>query len=193
MLEEGNRFFNQKLKSMKRVFIITVFLMLLISFDEKVEAKIQEPIFTEELVLTMEPENFFLEKQPAMEYTEEDVTLLATVIFSEAGVCDEIEKYRVGNVVLNRVNDTTDQFKNTIKDVIYQKNQFTSVGGQNWKHGPTEEEIEIARNLLEGTRVFPDNIVWFSRKHKYGKLYYTSEWHQFSGLEQDEESEDTSL
>ncbi len=129
---------------------------------------------------------YFLESQPAMEYTEEDVMLLATVIYAEAGICDEMEKYRVGNVVINRVNDKTDQFKDTIEGVIYQRTQFSSVGSSAWKHGPTDEEISIATELLEGKRVFPDYIVWFSKKCNYGKVYYNSEWHEFSGWELDE-------
>ncbi len=136
---------------------------------------------------------YFLTSQPAMEYTEEDIKLLATVIYAEAGICDEMEKYRVGNVVLNRVNDATNEFQNSIEGVIYQDGQFTSVGGTNWQHGPTEEEISIATELLEGKRVFPEYIVWFSKKCNYGKVYYTSEWHEFSGWELDESISDKIL
>ena len=124
---------------------------------------------------------YFLTPQSAIEYTEEDIELLAKVIYAEAGVCDEMEKYRVGNVVLNRVNDETNEFENSIEGVIYQDGQFTSVGGTNWQHGPTE--IRIATELLEGKRIFPEYIVWFSKKCNYGKVYYTSEWHEFSGWE----------
>ena len=134
------------------------------------------------------PGEYFLESQIAMEYTEEDVNLLAKIIYAEAGICDKMEKYRVGNVVLNRVNDETNQFENSIEGVIYQDGQFTSVGGKNWNNGPTEEEIGIAIELLEGKRVFPENVVWFSKKCNYGQLYYTSEWHEFSAWELSEES-----
>ncbi len=132
---------------------------------------------------------YFINPQPAMEYTDDDLFLLATVIFSEAGICDEMEKYRVGNVVLNRVNNETYEFGNTIEEVIYAEGQFSSVGGENWEHGPTDEEISIAKDLLEGKRVFNEEVVWFARKRSYGELYYRSEWHEYSGLEVEEEAD----
>lgn len=89
----------------------------------------------EEQDLVLEPEKelgtYFLESQPAMQYTQEDVYVLATVIYAEAGICDDMEKYRVGNVVLNRVADSTGEFEDTILGVIYQSGQFDSVGTNN--------------------------------------------------------------
>ena len=155
-------------------------------------SKVKEDLMVEEEQdLVLEPEKelgtYFLESQPAMQYTQEDVYVLATVIYAEAGICDDMEKYRVGNVVLNRVADSTGEFEDTILGVIYQSGQFDSVGTDNWYHGPTDVEIQIAQDLLEGARVFPSEVVWFSKKMNYGTLYYKSEWHEFSGWEVREE------
>jgi len=125
----------------------------------------------------------FLEREESMEYTEEELKLLATVMYAEAGICDDKELYRVGNVVLNRVNDDSGQFEDTIKGVIYQEGQFTSVGGKQWNIGPTERELEIAKDVLEGARILPSNTYWFSKGHRYGDIYYKSDWHYFSGME----------
>lgn len=177
MSKEENRFSK---------FFTFISIMILAFSNLQVEAKENEVIREEEVLETdRELGEYFLDSVPAIEYTEDEVQLLATVIYAEAGICDNMEKYRVGNVVLNRVEDSTTEFKNTVKDVIYQEGQFTSVGSSNWKHGPTEEEKAIAKNLLDGMRVFPSYVVWFAKKSSYGKLYYTSEWHEFSGWEEE--------
>lgn len=123
----------------------------------------------------------FLENVDPIPHTAEDEIMLATLIHAEAGCCSESEQYRVGNVAVNRVQDTTSEFKDTLQGVIYQKGQFPSVGGKAWNKGPTAREIEIARDLLNGKRVLPSNIVWFSKKCMYGKVYYKSDWHEFAG------------
>lgn len=127
--------------------------------------------------------NKFLERAEAMEYTEEELELLARVMYAEAGMCDDKELYRVANVVLNRVNDDSRNFANTIKGVIYQEGQFTSVGGKQWNIGPTEREMKIAKDVLEGARILPSNTYWFSKGHRYGDLIYESDWHCFSGMD----------
>lgn len=175
----------------KLLIVVAIFVGILFVFSQKIYAKditeYYKNMAAQKAIIEMEneeiPGEYFIESEPAMDYTQEDLTLLATIIFSEAGICDDMEEYRVGNVVLNRVNDSTGSFKDTIKEVIFQSGQFTSVGGKNWNHGPTERELEIAKELLEGKRVFPQDVVWFSKKCQYGELYYTSEWHQFSGWE----------
>lgn len=141
---------------------------------------------TDDALETEQLGEYFLTSQPTMEYTEEDVNLLATTIYAEAGICDEMEEYRVGTVIVNRVNDTTDTFEDTVEGVIYQKGQFGSIGSDAWNHGPTDKEMEIARNILEGARVFPSQVVWFNKESPYGELYYTSDWHEFSGWEREE-------
>jgi spore germination cell wall hydrolase CwlJ-like protein len=139
--------------------------------------------------------NFFVEEQTLeeLDYSEEDITLLATVISAEAGGCDDDEQYRVGNVVINRMLDNTHkEFAkvDTIKKVIYQENQFSSVGGTAWNRGPTEKSIQIAKDLLEGKRVLPKNVVWFSKAKLFGEVFYTSEWHVFSGWPEEETEEE---
>lgn len=119
--------------------------------------------------------------ESSIEYSDRDLDLMARVIHAEAGICDDLEKYRVGNVVLNRKKDESGSYGDTIKSVIYQKGQFSSVDGKNWNETPTDREYEIAENLLNGIRVLPANIVWFAQEHRYGTLYDKSEWHYFSG------------
>ena len=57
--------------------------------------------------------------------TEEDLYLLANIIYCEAGCEPYIGKVAVGNVVMNRVK--SDRQPDTIKGVIYAKGQFSPV------------------------------------------------------------------
>lgn len=161
---------------------ILVFLLFVFFNKQEVQAESMEDYIKALKVKQTKSINIIEQKLP-MEYTEEELNLLATVIYAEAGGCDESEQFRVGNVVLNRLEDNEHydfRKSDTIEKVIYQDNQFTSVGGKAWNRGPTEVQIRIAKELLEGKRVLPDTVVWFSKKMNYGVEYYTSEWHVFS-------------
>jgi len=171
---------NQTNNAIRKKFIISsvvaVLLLVLLQKQEVQAAPLKE-----------NPYALKVEQALPMEYTEEELIILATVIHAEASICDDAEKYRVGNVVINRINDTEhSEFENvnSIIEVIYQKGQFTCVEGNAWKEGPTEKELEIAKELLDGKRVIPDYVVWFSKQHIFGEEYYSSKWHVFSGWEQ---------
>lgn len=58
-------------------------------------------------------------------YTEEELRLMSAIIFCEAGSESYKGKVAVGIVVMNRVRSS--KFPNTVKDVIYQKGQFSPV------------------------------------------------------------------
>lgn len=60
------------------------------------------------------------------EFREDEIYLLAAIIHCEARGESYEGQVAVGAVVLNRVNSSL--FPNTIKDVIYQKGQFSPVG-----------------------------------------------------------------
>ena len=69
-------------------------------------------------------------------YTEEELDLLARLIYFEArGECYE-GQVAVGAVVMNRLK--TSGFPNTIHDVIYQKNQFSPVSSSKWNSEITD-------------------------------------------------------
>ena len=72
---------------------------------------------------------------------EEDLRLLSSIIFAEAGNQCYAGKLGVGIVVMNRVK--SEDFPNTIKEVIYQKKpvQFSPT-----KNGSYEEALELYDN-----------------------------------------------
>ncbi|MDO5538979.1 MAG: cell wall hydrolase [Eubacteriales bacterium] len=56
-------------------------------------------------------------------YSADDASLLAALIYCEAGNQSEEGKIAVGQVVMNRVE--SDSFANSVRDVIYESGQFT--------------------------------------------------------------------
>ena len=123
---------------------------------------------------------YFIYKEP-VQYTDEDVLYLARGIHGEAGNQPIMEKYRCGNVMVNRKIDQTGRFpENTIKGILYSSGQFGCIHGSGF-FNPTEEEMQIAKNLLNGQCVFPDDIVWFNNTHDYGYFYCKPGYHYFSG------------
>lgn len=102
-----------------------------------------------------------VEVKPYMDYTEEDLYLLAHIVNAEAGGANYISDTcvaGVGSVVLNRVRDP--RFPNTIKEVLWQPGQY-----YNGWHGaitmePSERSWEIAQELLDNGPIFPKEVVW---------------------------------
>ncbi|MFR5601580.1 MAG: cell wall hydrolase [Lachnospiraceae bacterium] len=90
-------------------------------------------------------------KQPetVIPYTEEDYQVLLKIVQAEAGICDEQGKILVANVIINRVKD--EDFPNTIKQVVYQRSQFSPVSnGRINSVKVTEETVECVNRALQG-------------------------------------------
>lgn len=81
------------------------------------------------------------------EYTKEDVYLLAQLINHEAHTEGLNGWIAVGEVVKNRLHSK--HFPSTLREVIYQKGQF-AYSDEIENMVPTEEEIEVAENVLHG-------------------------------------------
>ena len=119
--------------------------------------------------------------QDPVEHTEEDELFLAQLIHGEAGNQPIMERYRCGNVALNRYKDQTGRFpQNTMKGVAYASGQFGCTLASAWLH-PTEEDKQIARDLFAGKCVFPDDIVFFNNTWDNGFFYCKPGYHCFSG------------
>ncbi|MDP5276704.1 cell wall hydrolase [Chengkuizengella sp. 2205SS18-9] len=94
-------------------------------------------------------------------YTEEDALLLAKIISAEAGYEPYEGQLAVGNVILNRVNDT--RFPNTIKDVIYAPNQFGPAHrGELEGLQPSAESIRAAQEVLAGKNIVEGALYFFN-------------------------------
>lgn len=112
-----------------------------------------------------------------VKYSQEDLYVMAHVIAGEAQICDDMEKRYVGSVVLNRVNHA--DFPNTIKDVVFQKKQYSSVADRNYYREPTENDLLNAKWVLENGSILPGYVIYQS-KGKQGKgVYLKTKWHQY--------------
>lgn len=104
-------------------------------------------------------------------YTEEELELLARVIFAEAGsdwCSDKMQQY-TGSVVLNRV--ASPLFPDTMREVIYQNGQYSVVRSGAINKAPNERAYNCAKFLLENGSVLPSNVI-FQSQHRQGDGLY---------------------
>ena len=110
-------------------------------------------------------------------YTQEDLYIMAHVLAGEAQFCDDMEQRYVGSVVLNRMNHQ--EFPNTIKEVVFQKRQYSSVADRNYYREPTESNWLNAKWILENGSILPEYVIYQS-KGKQGKgVYLKTKWHTY--------------
>lgn len=97
-------------------------------------------------------------------YTKNDIDLLARIMRSEALSEGELGMLMVGNVVVNRVISNCYTFKGitSIYDAIYQKNQFTGVNTSLFQGESTAYEKQLAQRILDGEYYYPaTHALWF--------------------------------
>lgn len=110
-------------------------------------------------------------------YTEEDVEVLTRVLTGEAQHCSDQEQRLVGSVVLNRVNHP--EFPDTIKDVVFQKGQYSCVRDGNYYREPTEANRANAVWLLENGSILPDNVVYQSGGKQGSGVHLKTDVHYY--------------
>lgn len=110
------------------------------------------------------------ERDFAKPYTEEELEMLALVIYQEAGgnACSDATRLMVGQVVLNRVAD--ERYPNTIEEVITQKAQYGRLywTGLVWPERASEETekeaveraYKCAEMVLNGDKLLPDDVIY---------------------------------
>ena len=119
--------------------------------------------------------------EPEKTYTDDDLFYLAAAVCREAGGESEEIQLLVANVVINRVNSSI--YPDTIYGVLTDYRQY----GMMWKYGVSfpswadQETInhcyDVARRILEGERVCPDNVL-FQAEFEQGSGIYK----QFDGF-----------
>lgn len=106
-------------------------------------------------------------------YTQEDLDLLAHIIYAEAGsswIPDWVQRL-VGSVVLNRVE--SNRFPNTIREVIYQPGQYAPTWDGSIYKTPDTRTINNARFLLENGSTCPKNVTGQSSLVSGSGIYTT--------------------
>ena len=111
-------------------------------------------------------------------YDDEDVYWLSRIIYAESGNEPFEGKLAVGNVIMNRVENS--QFPDTVKEVIFDRRngvQFTPTVNNAIYKTPSEECIIAAKICLEGYEILPNGLYflnpriaknqWASRNRPY--------------------------
>lgn len=127
----------------------------------KTQAKSLQPpttlFFTRTKLLTQDQK-----AQATWEYalSAEELLLLRKIVMAEAEGEPYEGKVAVANVVLNRLRSAN--FPNTIKDVIYQKHQFSPVAnGRLRRVQPSKETIKAVNAALHGHKAVKDDTYFF--------------------------------
>ena len=105
----------------------------------------------------------------SMSVSDSDLDILAKIIYAEAHGESYQGKVAVGAVVLNRVRSP--RYPNTIKGVVFARNQFTPVSsGTYYSAKPGTEEYNAAKEALSGIDPTNDALTFYA--YKYSKSSY---------------------
>ena len=132
--------------------------------------------------------------QKLAQYSDEDIRILTTTVFHEAGHTTEQLRQYVAQVVLNRVEDS--RFPDTVKGVITQPGQYstkyatveaanaiqaTDSKNGTYYYGICEDSVKAA---MMGQVEMPSNVLYqanFSQgKGVWKSVYFNSGWYRFS-------------
>ena len=104
------------------------------------------------------------ESDPVL-YTDQEIELLARVIMSEGSILPYHGKIAIMATIMNRVKSNA--FPNTITEVIYQENQFSTA----YNGDPTDECYAAIYDYVESG--WPEDMYYFSSgtPHSFGYTY----------------------
>lgn len=158
-----------------------IFNIQLNKVEKFTEIKNMSPIVIEENLEQEENEEIeitFLKSEDNQWWSDEELELLAKLIYCEAGsdeISDEHQQL-VAQVVINRVNDS--RFPNTISEVIYQKGQYACVGNTRWNSEEVPERCyNNALKVLNGEVQAPEDLIFqanFEQGTEIYKIFKTS-------------------
>lgn len=161
-----------KMKRLIKILValaVASILLSPISVDTQEPPIIENPV--EDCVDIVENEEI-VEKpvEEELPYSEEDLEILAIIIYQEAGgnACSDDTRRKVGSVFLNRVNSPL--FPNTFEEVATAPRQHGTLSktGLKWPDRASKEveahavqrAYNIAAELLVGGSILPDNVIW---------------------------------
>lgn len=117
-------------------------------------------------------------------YTKEEIELLASCVFAEAGDQDLKGKRLVVDTILNRVDSTSGYFPDTIEEVIKQKNQFSTWPSAIKTATPSYSDyLAVFQELsVPKEKRVDDKVMYFTagRYNSYGTPAYQYGDHYFS-------------
>ena len=100
--------------------------------------------------------------------SDEDMYILGCVIRAEAGNQSFLGQKAVAEVVLNRV--MSPKFPNTIKEVVYQKGQFSTASVLT-KYPPTDMQYEVIEAVFQESEPSLPSDVFFFATYPFREVY----------------------
>jgi len=143
---------------------------------------IEKPVDYEVIpTVVTKAKSMVLEAIPEITMSEEDIELIALITMAEAeGECEE-GKRLVIDTILNRVDSELRYFPDTVYDVVYQKNAFTSVWNGRIDRCYVDEDIcrLVREELVSRTN---SEVMYFTAGQygKYGVPMFSVGNHYFS-------------
>ena len=104
--------------------------------------------------------DYYPEFTYSKDWSEEESYLLAKIAMAEAEGCNTQTKTLIIMCVLNRV--WSDEFPDTIKEVIFQKNQFSPINDGRWDRvEPKEDCYEAVKAVMEAKYDYSGGATYF--------------------------------
>lgn len=104
--------------------------------------------------------NYYPEFTYSKDWSVEDSYLLAKIAMAEAEGCNTRTKTLIIMCVLNRV--WSDEFPDTIEEVIFQENQFSPIDNGRWDRvEPNEDCYEAVRIVMEAKYDYSGGATYF--------------------------------
>ena len=116
-----------------------------------------------------------------LQFSREEIELIALVTMAEAEGESEEGQRLVIDTILNRVDSDLSYFPDTVHDVIYQKNAFSSVWGDRINQVEvTDEMVELVKEEIESRTNY--DVMYFRTNHysNYGTPLFVVGGHYFS-------------
>lgn len=101
---------------------------------------------------------------------EEELELLAHLVYAETGNLGKQAMMYTGSVVLNRVAYNR-YYPNTIKEVIFQRGQYACTWDGHFEWTPSQDAYDVAYELLKNGSVLPSGVV-FQSEFRQGDFVY---------------------
>lgn len=142
---------------------------------------IYDPAAMPEEPFVYEEEEVVVEcRYPGLTLGEEDVEILARLVWMEAQGEPVEGQQAVAEVILNRV--VADNFPDTVKGVVFAEDQFRSAQRLEMAE-PTQTQYEAVEQALKGPYVLPKDVVFFAtykvNSSLWGKIgghYFCYQW-----------------
>lgn len=176
------------MRNIPRIFIFVILAIVLVLASVAIFRGSDNDIKSEATYTTIEPEatsitpltsDILESSEPVYPLSDEEIDLIALVTMAEAEGETELGKRLVIDTILNRVDHS--HFPDTVTDVVYQPNQFSSMwNGRVDRCYVMPEIVELVKEELLDRTNYDTIFFTAGRYSKYGTPMFQECHHYFS-------------